>query len=902
MLKKILPLTLIVLLCSLAIAREPNIHFSSASNTFMPTFWDTNRIWTGGGGQSTPRQIAVGSHLKGPADDTFRVFTVQSNNPRMVLLFTDISSAPPMHWRCDTLEAALAGYLGARIGDVDRDGDNDLIYARSSSPYYIFRRFWDGATWVQDTIDTMIGANAGMAIGDADNDGNADEILYSVGTGAMSRLQRAYWTGSAWQIDTIWWGDGRTIQGVVVGDFDADFPGNEIVSVTAGSYADGSRVMRIHWSGSSWDTLTLWKAVDSVSLGDVAIGDFDSTNSGNEIAVGNSITAGSAARGAVIEIYGSGTTWTTNPIFTPTGSENSSVLAIGDILDSHDGAEIVSATAGSGPGYTFAVRAIYGGGNEWNNEMIFNIGGSSYGIAIGEVNKYRTLNSEIAITGGSRVFEAEQRIITGPLILNVNYTPRVVLSSEPILVYAKIYDNHIPPLDLTDSLCYAANDTSIWTWITKDSMRTSDSMYFYTIPAQDTGSIVYFYLMAKNTLDERTVSSVNSYQVAFEHPIYPIQYTTQDTSPDFGKWVHTGGIVTGIFSRNFYIEENPGGAWHGLYIRRPQFSDTFPRVTIGDSVEVLGLITEYARTTTSQVEYINGGRVAVLAQGVSLPETTLLTISQVNESLECALVKFENVHFLDTGNFRSNNYYPLYNEAETETVQVYISQGVGISNNPIPVGPISVIGLIYQSAFGFYQLNPRFYQDFIIPPAPAAPTLISPPNGLVTDDTLPEFDWNDVASATQYRIQVDDDSTFFSPAIDTIVNTSEFQTIVPLPMDFTYYWRVAAGDSFNRWSVWSEVWDFTITLVGIEESQAIGEFKLTVAPNPAKGKAIIRYTCPIKVTANLTLYNVIGEAVYNAKSDKGFFRINGNELGAGIYILSFNASGFEAKRKLIITR
>ncbi|MEO0084617.1 MAG: VCBS repeat-containing protein, partial [candidate division WOR-3 bacterium] len=232
-----------------------------------PTFWDTTRIYTTMAGF---RQIAIGNRLKGLSDDTFRIFTVQANNPRMVLLFTDISTAPPMQWRCDTLEVAPAGYFGARIGDVDRDGDNDLIYARSSSPYYLFRFYWDGVAWVSETIAPLIGANAGMAIGDADNDGNEDEIIYTVGTGTASRLQRAYWTGSAWQIDTIWWGDGRTIQGVAIGDFDNTLTGNEIVTVTAGSYTDGSRVMRLYWSGSNWDTLTLWKAVDSVSLIDVA--------------------------------------------------------------------------------------------------------------------------------------------------------------------------------------------------------------------------------------------------------------------------------------------------------------------------------------------------------------------------------------------------------------------------------------------------------------------------------------------------------------------------------------------------------------------------------------------------------------------------------------------------------
>ncbi|MEO0114750.1 MAG: T9SS type A sorting domain-containing protein [candidate division WOR-3 bacterium] len=864
-----------------------------------PTFWDTTRIYTTMAGF---RQIAIGNRLKGLSDDTFRIFTVQANNPRMVLLFTDISTAPPMQWRCDTLEVAPAGYFGARIGDVDRDGDNDLIYARSSSPYYLFRFYWDGVAWVSETIAPLIGANAGMAIGDADNDGNEDEIIYSVGTGTASRLQRAYWTGSAWQIDTIWWGDGRTIQGVAIGDFDNTLTGNEIVTVTAGSYTDGSRVMRLYWSGSNWDTLTLWKAVDSVSLMDVAIGDFDANNPGNEIAVGNSLTAGSQARGAVIEIYGSGTNWNANPIFIPTGSENGSAIAIGDILDTNPGDEVVSATAGMGPGMNYAVRAIYGSGDEWNNEMIFNIGGSSYGIAIGEVNKYRTLNQEIAVTGGGRIYEAEQKEITGPIILNVTSSPRVALSTEPVIIQAKIYDNHFPPLDIVDSLSYSLNDTLNWTWLTHDSLHPTDSIYFYTVPAQDTGSLVYFRLMAKNTLDERTLSSVSSYPVAYEHSIYTIQWTPQDTSPDFGKWVRTYGIVTGIFGRHFYIAENPGNAWHGLYVRRPQFSDTLPHLSIGDSVAVLGLINEYARTTINQVEYLNGGRITILAQGLPLPCTTLLAISQVAESLEANLVRLENVHFRDTGNFRGNTYYPLYNETETETIQVYIAQGIGIAGNPIPQGPISVVGLIYQSTFGFYQLNPRFYDDFVVLPGPSAPSLLSPPNGFVTDDTLPLFDWTDVATATQYHIQVDDDSLFLSPAIDNIVDTSQFQTITPLPREFTYYWRVRAGDQYNRWSVWSEVWYFTITTVGIEENPTIVELQLTIRPNPTRDKIYVYYTPKSKTPAILTIYNLLGEAVSHRKSDKGYFTIDSKKLGAGIYILQFEMNGLMKRQKLILMR
>jgi hypothetical protein len=259
---------------------------------------------------------------------------------------------------------------------------------------------------------------------------------------------------------------------------------------------------------------------------------------------------------------------------------------------------------------------------------------------------------------------------------------------------------------------------------------------------------------------------------------------------------------------------------------------------------------------------------------------------------------------------------------------VYIYQGIGIGGNPIPAGPISVTGLIYQSLFGFYQLNPRFYQDILVP-APQAPSLLSPPNGYVTQDTLPLFDWTDVQNATQYRIQVDDDSMFTSPAIDTIINASLFQTVVPLPADFTYYWRVAAGDIYNRWSVWSAVWNFTITSVGIEENLTIGEFNLTITPNPAKDKVYVRYTYPLKVKASLTLYNVLGEICLRHTSElppgsnlsnppkadghthrvadkgsirQGVFVIDGKRLGTGIYILRFKANEYEVRQKLILTR
>ena len=77
---------------------------------------------------------------------------------------------------------------------------------------------------------------------------------------------------------------------------------------------------------------------------------------------------------------------------------------------------------------------------------------------------------------------------------------------------------------------------------------------------------------------------------------------------------------------------------------------------------------------------------------------------------------------------------------------------------------------------------------------PSIPSLYSPSNGGSTCDTTPYFDWSSVSGATSYRIQVDDSSSFSSPAINTTVSSSNYTPGSSLSPD-TYYWRVQASNS-----------------------------------------------------------------------------------------------------------
>lgn len=89
--------------------------------------------------------------------------------------------------------------------------------------------------------------------------------------------------------------------------------------------------------------------------------------------------------------------------------------------------------------------------------------------------------------------------------------------------------------------------------------------------------------------------------------------------------------------------------------------------------------------------------------------------------------------------------------------------------------------------------------------APAAPALLSPADGANILDTTPTLDWADVSdpSGVTYRLQVDADAGFSSPATDVVgLADSELTLAAALPLG-TFYWRVRSVDSAGNGS-WSE--------------------------------------------------------------------------------------------------
>jgi hypothetical protein len=78
---------------------------------------------------------------------------------------------------------------------------------------------------------------------------------------------------------------------------------------------------------------------------------------------------------------------------------------------------------------------------------------------------------------------------------------------------------------------------------------------------------------------------------------------------------------------------------------------------------------------------------------------------------------------------------------------------------------------------------------------PGAPTLYIPADNATVSASRPTLYWYAVATATRYRLQVDNDLTFSDPlVIDTETPYTYYTATLSLPQG-TYHWRVSARDA-----------------------------------------------------------------------------------------------------------
>lgn len=92
--------------------------------------------------------------------------------------------------------------------------------------------------------------------------------------------------------------------------------------------------------------------------------------------------------------------------------------------------------------------------------------------------------------------------------------------------------------------------------------------------------------------------------------------------------------------------------------------------------------------------------------------------------------------------------------------------------------------------------------------APAAPTLTAPANGAVGQPKRPVFTWGAVAGTQIYRIEVDNNADFSSPAFQTTTAGTSAQPASDLATNTLFYWRVRGENACGEGN-YSAVFTFT---------------------------------------------------------------------------------------------
>ncbi|UCF71266.1 MAG: T9SS type A sorting domain-containing protein [candidate division WOR-3 bacterium] len=368
--------------------------------------WDTNRVYAGSSSNLT-RKVAIGRYFKGATDDTLRVIAVQSGGTRNLVIATDTTSTAfgKEKFRIEEPYSFTGGTPHpVTVGDIDGDAYTDIVAAMSASPYRVIWFEWDGANWV---ARDSFAVNAGvwdLTIGDANNDGNANELLVPIysATGGYS-VMHAVWTGTAWDTTRIIFSQPTYPRCAVIADIRPDLAGNEF-------YVSGtSAIGMAYWNGTSWDTSTVATGLASTVYG-VTAGDVDGNLTGDELAAVHSSSSyqlsvwnwdGAAWQGRAWR-------WLTTSI----GSYSD--IEVGDILTDNPGNEVV--VAGASSTQYPAAFWLAPDGSGWVSTLPKPVASQTqYGVAIGDINRFRAVNDEFVLTGYGTIVEVEQYVFVNDI-------------------------------------------------------------------------------------------------------------------------------------------------------------------------------------------------------------------------------------------------------------------------------------------------------------------------------------------------------------------------------------------------------------------------------------------------------------------------------------------------------
>ena len=204
---------------------------------------------------------------------------------------------------------------------------------------------------------------------------------------------------------------------------------------------------------------------------------------------------------------------------------------------------------------------------------------------------------------------------------------------------------------------------------------------------------------------------------------------------------------------------------------------------------------------------------------------------------------------LDWSDVTGSISYTVQASTDTNFINLTVNQsGLTASQYAIPSGTLIGNTTYYWRARAVNEAGSGPWSvrwNFRVVTIPPAPNLVAPLNNATNQPPTVLLDWDSLASANSYRIQLATDSLFNSISYDTSGVTRSYVQMRPgiLLANVKYYWRVNATNLAGT-GTWSVVWNFRVNPTGINQysSEIPKEFKLhNNYPNPFNPSTKIRF-------------------------------------------------------------
>jgi photosystem II stability/assembly factor-like uncharacterized protein len=193
---------------------------------------------------------------------------------------------------------------------------------------------------------------------------------------------------------------------------------------------------------------------------------------------------------------------------------------------------------------------------------------------------------------------------------------------------------------------------------------------------------------------------------------------------------------------------------------------------------------------------------------------------------------------------------------------------------------------------------------------PPAPTLISPPNGMIGTSTTPTLTWSSLSGLLYYKVQISRVPDF-TMIIDTAMSVVSQYTVPSGKLfdNITYFWRVNAINAYGS-GPWSTVWSFTpqpnrINLIG---NTVPSEFNLyNNYPNPFNPTTKIKFDLPENSNIKLAIFDISGKEIlrpFNNNLSAGTYEFifDAKNLSSGFYFYRLESNKFSDTKKMLLIK